>query len=328
MSGQVTLLSDVTSHVLPLVMGRALKALEGHTGLAPLLHNSSSIDGNSPIRRIPLQDNVVEAVPDSEAAAFTAYQKHGFKSPVDVTPTGYAAGFNPSVKSLRSRMGMATNEQVIAALQSGTEAAVPMLIELYVDGLKALALSLERRIQALYADFTLSAGTTKEALTIARCIDARTKVLDGDPAHRAIMFHLSTRQFSDLQKEVASATTGLATVYADGVGREFLASVGGPDNMPALESGALGGSPIFVGSSKLFIEANTGEDRVGLCAPLGRGAAGEAGSMRGVIEVVEGHAPVITLAYDDAGNFGRCIARQEVTPAIFDDMACKIVSDK
>lgn len=324
----VTLFSDVSSHAQSFVLGEALKAIEPESDLAPALQNGSSIDGDpAGVRKIPKRLGVDDAVNDSEGQAFTAYQKFGYTTAIELTPTGKVAGFAPTVKSLRRRMPGLTNEQVVAALQAGSPVVIPMMIEIYADALKAHSKTLARATMALYASASKTAGETKKKMSFAYMLDAKTKV-NNDIGGGPVYFHITNKALGELQEElIAGSGSALSSVWGDQVGREFLAAVGGADSRAALAAaGALGGSPVYIGSSSMFATANAGDDRVSFCGRLGRGPAGGAG-LRGYLEVCEGHAPKITLTYDDEGNIARAIARSEWAAGVHtNEFGAKIIT--
>jgi len=318
----------VASHMMTEIMSIAnLAPLRArHVGLQ--LCNASNIDGEASLSRvIPKRTAIAEAVDDVEGVEFTGYVAFGFGSSITLTPTAKVQGVSPTVKSLRKRMPGATYEQVKEAVRSGNPAMIPMLVEIYSEILASHHDALERAALATYVVASESAGTTNTPLSFATLIDAKTKVLDNNPEHYGLVAVISQVGLSQLQLEILSATTGLASVWGDGMAQSFLAAIGGADAAPAIPSGqSIAGVQIYVAAKSLMSTANAAVDTVGAVHLLGRGVTGAPGSLRGHAEACEGHAPSMSLVLDDSADVAEAIGRHEWdVEEHTDEHICKLI---
>lgn len=290
----ITNTAAVAPHIMAEIIGEVLEPLfRKYTALRFL--NRSNIDGDPTMTRsIPIVDAIATAYPDIEGAAPGPPEQLVYGD-VNLTPAGWVQWVLLTMKAARRAMPGATRDQVIAAVEAGNEDAI---------GLIKLAASLvsdahfraaEIETLALANGISRTVGTTNTPMTIAKFLDAQTRLLNGDstnpisgkPAHEEMVAILDEIGVSQLRQELVSGTgSALSGLWANPQTDLGIFNLK-PDTMREGLRGGIAGTAIYAADGALMPQ--TGTDIVGMMILVGRGETGAPGSQRGFAEFCEGH---------------------------------------
>ena len=124
----VTSSVTVANWLLTEVMSQmALDPLRGKYVLLPFLNQYSIAGGSTKNRKIRKKNALAAAVDDSEGVAFSNPATYSVASNITITPTTKVQGVQLTSDSIELALPGATRDQVIAAIQSGSPAALPLV---------------------------------------------------------------------------------------------------------------------------------------------------------------------------------------------------------
>lgn len=316
------LLTEVMSQI-------ALDPLRGKLTLMPLL-NMSDISGRSTKnRKIRKKSAIAAAVDDTEASAFSNPATLGVAANITLTPTTKVQGIQLTTDAIELALPGADRASVIAAINAGNAAVLPLVRDAMVEILEAHYLRAETDGLALFSGLSESAGTTNQPLSFATLLDAMLKVLDNNPSSEDLAFVLEEQGVADLRTLAASGSgAALSSIFTGGGAGDVSFFNHRPDVSRNGERGSFAGIPIFAANKAVMATANAGVDRVAALIVAGRGETGAPGSVRGFAEMCERYEPSLGFQYDLADDsllaVGRwCWAVGEHT----DEHGCKIIYD-
>lgn len=299
----VTTSTTVANWILTEVMSQmALEPLRGKYVLLPQLNQFSIAGGASKVRKIRKKAALAAALDDTESVAFSNPATYAAGANVSITPTTKVQGVQLTADSIELAMPGASRDQVIAAIQSGSPAALPLVRDAMAEVLQAHYLRAETDSLALFSGLSESSGTTNTTLSFATLIDALTKLLDNNVESEDVVFVLDEIGVGHLRSlAVAGSGAPLSAIFGGGA-----ADVSFFNHRPDASRNGLRGSafgcPIFAANKNIMATANAGVDRVGAVIVAGRGGAGESGSVRGFAELTERYAPSLGFQYDLADD--------------------------
>lgn len=324
------LLSEVMSQI-------ALDPLRGKYALLPLL-NMSDISGRATKnRKIRKKTAIAAAVDDTEGNDFTASAAAlGVASNITITPTTKVQGVQLTTDAIELALPGVARSQVVAAIQSGSPAALPLVRDAMTEILEAHYLRAETDALALFSGASESASSsganpTAAPLSFATLLDAMLKLLDNNPSSEDLVFVLDEVGVADLRTLAAGGSgAALSSIFTGNGAGDVAFFNHRPDVSRNGFRGSFAGIPIYAGNKAIMATANTGAaDRVGALIVAGRGETGAPGSVRGFAEMTERYEPSLGFQYD-LGNdtllaVGRwCWAVGEHT----DEHIVKIIYDK
>jgi len=326
------LLTEVMSQI-------ALDPLRGKYVLLPFL-NMADISGRATKnRKIRKKTAIAAAVDDSEGGDFAASPGAvalGVASNITITPTTKVQGVELTTDAIELALPGVPRSQVVAAIQSGNPAALPLVRDAMTEILEAHYLRAETDALALFSGLSESASSsgsnpTAAPLSFAVLLDAMLKLLDNNPASEDMVFVLDEVGIADLRALAAGGSGAALSSIFTGNGAADLAFFNHrPDVSRNGFRGSFAGIPIYAGNKAVMATANTGAaDRVGALIVAGRGETGAPGSVRGFAEMTERYEPSLGFQYDLSTDsllaVGRwCWAVGEHT----DEHGVKIIYDK
>lgn len=324
------LLTEVMSQI-------ALDPLRGKYALLPFL-NMADISGRATKnRKIRKKNAIAAAVDDSEGVDFTASAVAlGVASNITITPTTKVQGIELTTDAIELALPGVARSQVVAAIQSGNPAALPLVRDAMTEILEAHYLRAETDALALFSGLSESASSsasnpTAAPLSFATLLEAMLKLLDNNPASEDLVFVLDEVGVADLRTLAASgAGAALSSIFTGGGAGDLAFFNHRPDVSRNGFRGSFAGIPIYAANKAIMATANTGAaDRVGALIVAGRGETGTPGSVRGFAELAERYEPSLGFEYDLGKDsllaVGRwCWAVGEHT----DEHGVKIIYDK
>jgi hypothetical protein len=326
------LLSEVMSQI-------ALDPLRGKYVLLPFL-NMADISGRATKnRKIRKKTAIAAAVDDTEGSDFAASPGAvalGVASNITITPTTKVQGVELTTDAIELALPGVPRSQVVAAIQSGNPAALPLVRDAMTEILEAHYLRAETDALALFSGLSESASSsganpTAAPLSFAVLLDAMLKLLDNNPSSEDLVFVLDEVGIADLRALAAGGSGAALSSIFTGNGAADLAFFNHrPDVSRNGFRGSFAGIPIYAGNKAVMATANTGgADRVGALIVAGRGETGAPGSVRGFAEMTERYEPSLGFQYelstDSLLAVGRwCWAVGEHT----DEHGVKIIYDK
>lgn len=326
------LLTEVMSQI-------ALDPLRGKYVLLPFL-NMADISGRATKnRKIRKKTAIAAAVDDTEGSDFAASPGAvalGVASNITITPTTKVQGVELTTDAIELALPGVPRSQVVAAIQSGNPAALPLVRDAMTEILEAHYLRAETDALALFSGLSESASSsganpTAAPLSFAVLLDAMLKLLDNNPSSEDLVFVLDEVGIADLRALAAGGTGAALSSIFTGNGAADLAFFNHrPDVSRNGFRGSFAGIPIYAGNKAVMATANTGgADRVGALIVAGRGETGAPGSVRGFAEMTERYEPSLGFQYelstDSLLAVGRwCWAVGEHT----DEHGVKIIYDK
>jgi len=326
----VTTSITVVNWLLTEVMSQiALAPLRGKYVLLPFL-NMADISGRSTkTRKIRKASAIAAAVDDTEAIAFANPATMGVAANISITPTTKVQGVQLTTDAIELALPGADRAAVLAAIDSGNAAVLPLVRDAMVEILEAHYLRAETDALALFSGLSESAGTTNNPLSFATLLDAMLKVLDNNPASEDLVFVLEEQGVADLRTLAASGSgAALSSIFTGGGVGNLSFFQHRPDASRNGFRDGFAGIPIYAANKAVMQTANAGVDRVSALIVAGRGETGAPGSVRGFAEMVERYAPSLEFQRDalsdDLTAVGRwCYALGEHT----DEHGCKIIYD-
>lgn len=324
------LLTEVMSQI-------ALDPLRGKYVLLPFL-NMADISGRATKnRKIRKKSAIAAAVDDTEGTDFTSSAVAlGVASNVTITPTTKVQGVELTTDAIELALPGVPRSQVVAAIQSGNPAALPLVRDAMTEIIEAHYLRAETDAMALFSGLSESASSsgsnpTAAPLSFAVLLDAMLKLLDNNPASEDLVFVLDEVGVADLRTLAAGgAGAALSSIFTGGGAGDLAFFNHRPDVSRNGFRGSFAGIPIYAGNKAIMATANTGAaDRVGALIVAGRGETGAPGSVRGFAEMAERYEPSLGFQYDLGTDsllaVGRwCWAVGEHT----DEHGVKIIYDK
>lgn len=286
----------VASHMVTEIMRGSLGALWRKYVLLQHL-NADNIDGtNTDTKKIPKKRAIAKAFPDVEGMDPGAGASLLFDT-INATPVGYVQIIELTMAAMRKFFPGATREQIVAAIEAGGEASVPLIahaIELSIDAHLRTA---EEEACGLFGGLARSSGAANTVLGAAAIIDADTKLLagvvapgsnDGAPLHDDSVLILDAIGVGQLRREqVTGSGASLSSYFGN---PQFDASIMTARGLP--ENGLRGtymGIPLYVIDSS--IQDQNSNTRKG--ALILRGSGPTESGQRGFAEFTEGHAPAV-----------------------------------
>lgn len=326
----VTTSATVANWLLTEVMSQiALAPLRGKYVLLPFL-NMADISGRSTkTRKIRKATAIAAAVDDTEAVAFSNPATMGVAANISITPTTKVQGVQLTTDAIELALPGATRASVLAAIDSGNPAVLPLVRDAMVEILEAHYLRAETDALALFSGLSESAGTTNQPLSFATLLDAMLKVLDNNPASEDLVFVLEEQGVADLRTLAASGSgAALSAIFTGGGVGDLSFFQHRPDASRNGFRGGFAGIPIYAANKNVMQTANVGVDRVSALIVAGRGETGAPGSVRGFAEMTERYEPSLEFQRDALDDslvaIGRwCYALAEHT----DEHGCKIIYD-
>lgn len=326
------LLSEVMSQI-------ALDPLRGKYVLLPFL-NMADISGRATKnRKIRKKTAIAAAVDDTEGSDFAASPGAvalGVASNITITPTTKVQGVELTTDAIELALPGVPRSQVVAAIQSGNPAALPLVRDAMTEILEAHYLRAETDALALFSGLSESASSsganpTAAPLSFAVLLDAMLKLLDNNPSSEDLVFVLDEVGIADLRALAAGGSgAALSSIFTGGGAADLAFFNHRPDVSRNGFRGSFAGIPIYAGNKAVMATANTGgADRVGALIVAGRGETGAPGSVRGFAEMTERYEPSLGFQYelstDSLLAVGRwCWAVGEHT----DEHGVKIIYDK
>ena len=322
--------TTVANWLLTEVMSQIpLEPLRGKRPLLPLLNMASIAGQATKVRKIRKASAIIAALDDTENSAFTNAQTLGVAANISITPTTKVMGVQLTTDAIELSLPGVQRSQVIAAIESGNPAALPLVAMAMTEILESHYLRAETDALALFSGLLESAGTTNQPLSFATLLDAMLKVLDNNPASEDLVFVLEEQGMADLRTLAASgAGAALSAIFTgNGAG-----DVGFFNHRPDVSRSGFRGSfaniPIMAANKAVMATAHAAVDRVAALIVAGRGETGAPGSIRGFAELTERYEPSLGFKYDLGDDtlvaIGRwCWAVGEHT----DEHGCKIIYD-
>lgn len=299
----VTSSVTVANWLLTEVMSQmALDPLRGKYVLLPFMNQASIAGAATKNRKIRKKNALAAAVDDTEALAFSNPATYSVASNITITPTTKVQGVQLSSDSIELALPGATRDQVIAAIQSGSPAVLPLVRDAMAEVMQAHYLRAETDALALFSGLSGSSGTTNTALSFATMLDALTKLLSNNVESEDAVFVLEEKGVGDL-RALAVAGTGapLSTIFASSAADVAFFNHR-PDASRNGFRGSFAGVPIYAANKAVMATANAAVDRVAALIVAGRGETGAPGSVRGFGELVERYAPSLGFQYDLADD--------------------------
>lgn len=299
----VTSSTTVANWLLSEVMSSmALEPLRGKYVLLPFINQYSIAGGATKNRKIRKKQALSAAVDDTEGVAFANPATYSVASNITLTPTTKVQGVQLTSDAVELALPGVARDQVIAAIQGGSAAALPLVRDAMAEVMQAHYLRAETDALQLFPGLSGSAGTTNTALSFATMLDALTKLLSNNVESEDLVFVLEEKGVADL-RALAVAGTGapLSTIFA-GNQADLSFFNHRPDASRNGFRGSFAGIPVYAANKAVMSTANAAVDRVAALIVAGRGGTGEAGSVRGFAELTERYAPSLGFQYDLADD--------------------------
>lgn len=299
----VTTSVTVANWLLTEVMSQmALDPLRGKYVLLPFINQMSIAGGATKVRKIRKKNALAAAVDDTEGLAFSNPATYSVASNISITPTTKVQGIQLTSDSIELALPGLSRDQVIAAIQGNSPAALPLVRDAMAEVLQAHYLRAETDALQLFPGLSGSAGTTNTALSFATMLDALTKLLSNNVESEDAVFILEEKGVADLRAlAVAGSGAPLSTIFASSAADVSFFNHR-PDASRNGFRGSFAGIPIYAANKAVMSTANAGVDRVAALIVAGRGGTGEAGSVRGFAELTERYAPSLGFQYDLADD--------------------------
>jgi hypothetical protein len=277
----------------------ALAPLRGKLVLLQLI-NMSDISGRSTKnRKIRKATAIAAAVDDTEGTAFTNAPAMGVAANITITPTTKVQGIQLTSDAIELALPGARRADVIAAIDSGNAAVLPLVRDAMVEILEAHYLRAETDALALFPGLSESAGVTNTPLSFATLLNGVMKVLDNNPSSEDLAFVLEEKGVSDLRALAASGSgAALSTIFSGNGAGDVSFFNHRPDVSRNGYRGSFAGIPIFAANKAIMPTANGGVDRVAALIVAGRGETDTPGSVRGFAELCERYEPSLGFQYD------------------------------
>ena len=322
--------TTVANWLLTEVMSQIpLEPLRGKRPLLPLLNMASIAGQATKVRKIRKASAIIAALDDTENSAFTNAQTLGVAANISITPTTKVMGVQLTTDAIELSLPGVQRSQVIAAIESGNPAALPLVAMAMTEILESHYLRAETDALALFSGLSESAGTTNQPLSFATLLDAMLKVLDNNPASEDLVFVLEEQGMADLRTLAASgAGAALSAIFTGNGAGDVSFFNHRPDVSRSGFRGSFANIPIMAANKAVMATANAAVDRVSALIVAGRGETGAPGSIRGFAELTERYEPSLGFKYDLGDDtlvaIGRwCWAVGEHT----DEHGCKIIYD-
>lgn len=299
----VTTSVTVANWLLTEVMSSmALDPLRGKYVVLPFINQYSIAGGATKVRKIRKKQALAAAVDDTEGLAFSNPATYSVASNVSITPTTKVQGIQLTSDSIELALPGLSRDQVIAAIQGNSPAALPLVRDAMAEVLQAHYLRAETDALQLFPGLSGSSGTTNTSLSFATMLDALTKLLSNNVESEDLVFVLEEKGVADL-RALAVAGTGapLSTIFA-GNQADLSFFNHRPDASRNGFRGSFAGIPVYAANKAVMSTANAAVDRVAALIVAGRGGTGEAGSVRGFAELTERYAPSLGFQYDLADD--------------------------
>jgi hypothetical protein len=286
------LLTEVMSQI-------ALDPLRGKYVLLPFL-NMADISGRATkVRKIRKKNAIAAAVDDTEGVAYSNPPALGVAANISITPTTKVQGVQLSADAVELALPGVPRSQVIASIEGGNAAALPLVRDAMMEILQSHYLRAETDGLALFPGLSESSGTTNTTLSFATMIDAMLKLFDNNVESEDALFAIDEVGLSHLRTLAAGGTgASLAAIFGGGGSGDVSFFNHRPDASRNGFRGSFAGVPIYAANKAVMATANAGVDRVGALIVAGRGETGAPGSVRGFAEMVERYEPSLGFSYD------------------------------
>jgi hypothetical protein len=157
----VTTSTTVANWLLTEVMSAlALDPLRGKYVLLPLINQFSIAGSATKVRKIRKKNALAAALDDTEGLAFSNPATYSVASNVSITPTTKVQGVQLSSDSMELALPGLSRDQIIAAIQNNSAAALPLVRDAMAEVLQAHYLRAETDALQLFPGLSSSSGTT------------------------------------------------------------------------------------------------------------------------------------------------------------------------
>lgn len=299
----VTSSATVANWLLSEVMSQmALDPLRGKYALLPFINQASIAGGSTKVRKIRKKNALAAAVDDTEALAFSNPATYSVASNVSITPTTKVQGVQLTSDAIELALPGVSRDQVIAAIQSGSPAALPLVRDSMAEVMQAHYLRAEADALGLFSGISGSSGTTNTSLSFATMLDALTKLLSNNVESEDLVYMLEEKGVGDLRAlAIAGSGAPLSAIFG-GNSADLSFFNHRPDASRVGFRGSFAGVPIYAANKAVMATANANVDRVAALIVAGRGETGAPGSVRGFAELTERYAPSLGFQYDLADD--------------------------
>jgi hypothetical protein len=280
----------------------ALDPLRGKYALLPMINQASIAGGSTKVRKIRKKNALSSAVDDTEALAFSNPATYSVASNISIQPTTKVQGVQLTSDAIELALPGVSRDQVIAAIQSGSSAALPLVRDSMAEVMQAHYLRAETDALGLFSGLSGSSGTTNTALSFATMLDSLTKLLSNNVESEDLVFMLEEKGVGDLRAlAIAGSGAPLSAIFG-GSTADVSFFNHRPDASRVGYRGSFAGVPIYAANKAVMATANATVDRVAALIVAGRGETGAPGSVRGFAELTERYAPSLGFQYDLADD--------------------------